>query len=152
MNKATIIENVNGFITTVITQLKHRNSMLELINNLWSTTFNDAKTTTSLSPLSKTTPLQADINYDITLKRVGNVVHVQGFVQNNASTPFAPFTDVCNITDSDFNAKALLSTFVAVSPFTGDNILLDFSNKIRITTSMPAFQTFYFQGIYFTND
>jgi hypothetical protein len=152
MNKATIIANINGFITAVITQLKHRNSMIELINNLWSTTFRDEKVDSSLTPLSKTTPLQADINYDITLKRVGNVVFVQGSIQSNTSTPFSPFTDICNITDSNFNAKALPSVLVATNPFTGDNILLNFSNKIRVITSIPAFQTFYFNGIYFTND
>lgn len=152
MNKTTILANINGFITAVITQLKVRNSLLELVNNLWSTTVTNTKSTSSLTPLSITTPLQADINYELVVKRSGNIVHFTGYIMNNASTPFAPFTDICNITDANYQAKAVLSTAVGISPFTGQNILLDFSTKLRCTSSIPAFSTFYFNGSYFTND
>lgn len=152
MNKSTILANINGFITAVITQLKVRNSLLELVNNLWSPTVNDVKITSSLTPLTVTTPLQANIHYDIVFSRTGNKVWVQGRVWNNSATPIALFTDICNITDVNYQAKALLALFVATDPFTNTIILLNFSNKITCATSMPAFGSFWFNGVYFTND
>ena len=152
MNKSTIISNINGFITAVITQLKHRNSMLEIVNNLWSTTYDDTKNTTSLTPLSATTPLVTTINYNIVLSRTGNKVFVQGYVFNGGTSPTTPFTQICTIDIADLEAKSILSSFVAVSPTTGQVIQLTVSDKLIGYTSIPVGQYFYFNGVYFTND
>ena len=152
MNKSTIIANINGFITALITQLKTRNAFLEVVTNLWSTIYDDTKMTSSLTPLSATTPLVAGINYNLVLSRSGNKVFVQGWVLNGDATPSAPLTQICTIDIAGLEAKEVLSSFVATSPTTNDAIQLSFSDKLIAFSSIPVGQYFYFNGIYFTND
>lgn len=152
MNKSTIIANINGFITALITQLKTRNAFLEVVTNLWSTIYDDTKNSSSLTPLSATTPLVAGINYNLVLNRSGNKVFVQGWVLNGNATPSSPFTQICTIDIAELQAKNVLSSFVATSPTTNDAIQLSFSDKLIAFSSIPVGQYFYFNGIYFTND
>lgn len=151
MDKSTIISNINGFITAVITQLKHRNSMLELVNNLWSTVYNDTKIGTSLTPLSATTPLVTTIDYDLVLNRTGNKVAFVGWLYNSGS-PAVGGTDICTIDIADLEAKSILSSFIATAPYTGQTCLITFTDKLTISSSLAVGQYFYFSGTYFTND
>lgn len=152
MNKSTIISNINGFITALITQLKTRNAFLEVVTNLWSTIYDDTKQSTSLTPLDATTPLLANVNYNLVLSRSGNKVFVQGWVFNAGTIPTTAFAQICTIDIAELESKEVLASFVAISPTTNDAIQLAFSDKLTAYSSIPVGQYFYFNGIYFTND
>lgn len=71
MTKADLISTVNGFITATITFVKHRNSMLSLINELFQTTTNQLLATGS-------NVFYLNLNY----KKQGNLTHLSGTIQN----------------------------------------------------------------------
>ena len=89
--KSGLISAVNGFITSVVSNVKHRNSMLELINEFFPTTVTDDETTTNVI-----TKVYANIEYDLKFKKIGNTVYVNGTIKNIGTT---------------FNAGETLATF-----------------------------------------
>ena len=69
--KAGLISAINGFITSVVNITKHRNSMLELVNELYPATLTDDQSTTNVF-----TATQAGvIGYQFTFKKRGNMVY-----------------------------------------------------------------------------
>ena len=69
--KSGIITAINGFITSVVDITKHRNSMLELVNELWQT--------------SNIQLVQSGTNLfwcNLTYKKVGNLVFLSGSITN----------------------------------------------------------------------
>lgn len=72
--KSGLISAINAQITAVITQAKHRLSMLEVVNELFPTTTNYALETGS-----------EVLWYNLNFKKIGSVVYVDGYVQSKYS-------------------------------------------------------------------
>ena len=119
--KAGLISAVNGFITSVVNITKHRNSMLELINELFSTT-----TTYTLS-----TGVDC-FHYDLYFKKIGNTVYVEGTAQSKfpfivySPTIFTipagiyrPIRNVFFIAGAELNAQKITPKNVNIISSTG---------------------------------
>ena len=70
--KSTLITAVNGFIASVVSIAKHRNSMLELINTLFQTTY-----------VMSNVAGPDQFTYTLRFKKIGNVIWVDGTVKNS---------------------------------------------------------------------
>jgi len=89
--KSGLISAVNGFITSVVSVVKHRNSMLEVINELFPTVTQQNEASTSI--ITKTYSLAV---YDIDFKKQGNLVTATGEI---------------SVTGTSINANTILCTF-----------------------------------------
>ena len=152
MNKSTIISNINGFITSVITYLKHRNSMLELINVFWATIITNTKNTTSLTPQSITSTTYTWLNYSIDVKREGNKVFIKGWIENKSTFTYGGFV-AFTFTNSLYDSKTGNDTIMVLNDDTGNSLLVSFaSSNLYVTGSMPINKKYYINGFYYTND
>ena len=152
MNKSTLISTINGFITSVITYIKHRNSMLELINVFWSTIITNTKTTTSLTPQSITSTTFTWLNYSIDVKREGNKVFIKGWIENKSTFTYGGFV-AFTFTDSLYYGKTLNDTILILVNDTGSGLYCSVNNdNFYVTGSMPPNKKYYINGFYYTND
>lgn len=154
MNKSTILSTINGFLTAVITQAKVRSSHSTIVDNLWTAPIENAKITSSLTPLSITTPLNADINYSVTVKRVGNIVYISGYI-TNAGVSTISSSDILEFTDTDFNGRtSTYNSFIATntSIYTDNALLGVDGTKLKLYSPLPVGSIYRFNAYYFTND
>jgi len=79
--KTSLLTTINGFITSVITQTKHRSSMSAVVDEIYPTQVTDSQTSETY-----TTKAGTNINYSITVIKSGNIAHVKGTVTNNTSS------------------------------------------------------------------
>lgn len=70
--KSNLITSINTQITAIVTIVKHRLSMLEVVNELFPTTDNYVLAT-------------GDHQYNLHFTKSGNFCHVQGFIKNGAA-------------------------------------------------------------------
>jgi hypothetical protein len=98
--KSGLIASVNGFITSVITQLKLRNGFLDIINELFQTTTIQTRTSGS-----------DGFYYILRYKKIGNIVFIDGWIKNNTGT-FVNAVPMVTIPDSLFYAKTGQDTTV----------------------------------------
>jgi len=142
MNKATLISTINGFLTAVITQLKHRNSMLEIINTLFQTTY-----------VLSNTPAPNQFTYNLKFKKIGNIVHVSGFVKNDFST-MQGSTIVATIGNSLYNCKTANDVILNVTGTTSlqNGLLSVAENNLFLITNIGIGNTIIINGHYQTND
>ena len=76
--KAGLLATINGFITAVITQAKHRSSMSAVVDEIYPTEVTDNQTTQTY-----TTKAGTNLNYTITIVKSGNIAHISGIITNN---------------------------------------------------------------------
>jgi len=120
--KANLITSINGFLTSVVTILKHRDSMLEVVNELYPTTIEDV-----YSSLTETTTITSKFTtgfyYTLDFKKVGNTVFVNGFVRNSTGSIFSGV--ILTLTNSEYYVK------------TGKNysIFSNLSNNLTLTSA-----------------
>jgi hypothetical protein len=119
--KANLITAINGFITAVVNITKHRNSMLEVVNELYPATIQEvysSLTETTTITLKSTTAMY----YSLDFKKVGNTVFVNGFVRNSTGSIYSG--TILSITNSEYNVK------------TGKNfsIFSNLSNNLTLTS------------------
>lgn len=140
--KAGLISAVNGYITAVITQLKHRNSMLEIINELFQTTH-------TMSNVSAPNQL----TYNLKFKKIGNLVWVDGTVKNEYTIAIGN-TNLVTIDNSLFFAKTGQDTkgFVVGENSLSNGIINFTTDKIFIVTNIGAGNTIRINNHYQTND
>jgi hypothetical protein len=144
--KSGLIASVNGFITAVINTTKHRNSMLELINELFQTT-----TTQTIS--SGTNVFWCSLRY----KKIGNLIYIDGTITSKY-TQAVEDLDLITIPNSLFFAKTGQSTSSGAVSTTPTSIaqtvtLITFAvDKISLLGSISPNQTIYINSHYQTND
>ena len=71
--KSALISAINGFITSVVNITKHRNSMLEVVNELYPSKVSDNSTDETY-----TTQTNANITYGIQIVKQGRSVRIDG--------------------------------------------------------------------------
>jgi hypothetical protein len=78
--KAGLLATINGFITAIITQAKHRSSMSAVVDELYQNSVADS----SASQIY-TTKSGAILLYDVNIHKSGNVCHIKGSIENSTT-------------------------------------------------------------------
>jgi hypothetical protein len=149
--KANLISAVNGFITAIVNIAKHRNSMLEVVNELYGNQVNDTQATTNV-----VTRNFAASTYNLTFTKTGRMVYVYGSIRND-STSIPNNRIIADITNSEFAPQSGQQfRIVGFSDLDNDNIPFIFENidnapKIRNYKIVPISQQFFINGFYLTN-
>ena len=140
--KSALITAVNGFITAVQSIANHRLSMLEIINELFSTT-------TTQVVNSGSNVFYCSLNY----RKTGNKVYVHGWVQNKYIVSKVG-TNLITFPNSVFYAKTGEETnWVGITEDTSANVLISFSSTtIYLIGVLVANQKIYINTTYITND
>jgi hypothetical protein len=149
--KSALISAVNGFITSIVNITKHRNSMLEVVNELYgSNQLNDTQATTNVITL-----VLSDALYNLTFTKTGRMVHVYGFIKRNtASIPNN--TIIASITNAEF-APQTGKQFRINGFFDGSNNIVPFvfenttTPQIKNFKLVPLTEDYYINGFYLTN-
>tara|TARA_R110000868_G_scaffold277064_1_gene536919 strand:+ start:167 stop:628 length:462 start_codon:yes stop_codon:yes gene_type:complete len=149
--KSALISAVNGFITSIVNITKHRNSMLEVVNELYgSNQLNDTQATTNVITLVLT-----DALYNLTFTKTGRMVHVYGYIRKNtANIPSS--TVIASITNSEFEPQTG-KQFRINGYFDGSNNIIPFvfenvsAARIRNFKLIPATEEYFLNGFYLTN-
>jgi|688.fasta_scaffold314567_2 hypothetical protein len=144
--KAGLISAINGFITSVVNITKHRNSMLELVNELFQTTTIQTITT-------GTDVFWCSLRY----KKIGNIVFIDGSITSKY-TQAVENLDLITIPNSLFFAKSLqITASIGLVTYTS-SIAQDFrfiyfeNDKIKLNGSISQNQTIFINAHYQTND
>lgn len=143
MNRADTIAEINGLITAVVDIPEHRDSMLTLVNELWQTT-----TTQTLTTGSNV------FWYDLRYKKIGNIVFIDGYIQNKFSIVKPKNTVAVTIPDALYFAKTGQDAFALGFPSgTGTNVNLKFStNQIILGGAISPNQKILINAHYQTAD
>ena len=143
--KSNLISSINSFLTATVTILKHRNSMLEVINELFATSNNYTVTT-------------GNIQYDLTFTKSGNKCLVTGSIKN-ASSSIIGNTKLLDIPNSLYYPKiSQLSTGVGSSSLSNsiiaftDSTFLLYPNSIFINSNLGVGSTLIINTSYIVND
>jgi hypothetical protein len=144
--KSALISAINGFITSVVNITKHRNSMLEIVNEIFQTTTTQTITT-------GTNVFWCNLRY----KKVGNIVYIDGSITSKYTQAVEDLV-LITIPNSLFYAKTGQDT-ISVSAFTsqssitqGTKILSFATSSIYLIGSISPNQTIYINSHYQTND
>jgi hypothetical protein len=112
--KSALISAVNGFLTSVVTILKHRNSMLEVINEGYNSPVNDNSTNETY------TTKPEFITYTVQFNKAFRQVRVNGQYTNILATALPLGTIIFTLKDNEF--KGSTSEFIGIGanyvPFT----------------------------------
>jgi hypothetical protein len=138
--KSALITSINTFITAVINPTKHRNSMLDLVNELFQTTTTQVINT------------GLNIFYcNLRYKKIGNIIYIDGTIQSAYSTVQSGVVLV-TIPNAIFYSKTGQDT-VVVCQTNGDSCLVSFAtNSIALLSPLTPYQTIYINAHYQTND
>lgn len=144
--KTDLINSINTQITAIITQAKHRLSILPLVNELFPTPTSYAATTAT------------GITYYVLFKKSGNTVNVVGSLSNTLSS-IQPSQAIFDLPTSELyplNENFPIIGFDSINPSENYQILISstgiFANKLAITNAIPAYGIVFFNGNYTTND
>lgn len=112
--KSALISAVNSFITSVVNITKHRNSMLEVINELYPTKVSDDSTTETY-----TTQTNPNITYSIQMVKQGRSVRINGSFTYSAAQALPANTTIFVFKDNEFkgDTSAYLGTNIKYSPY-----------------------------------
>jgi hypothetical protein len=143
------ITEINAQITAVITQVKHRLSMLSVVNEIYPTIARETQSTTNTITTKNTTPALA---YDINIAKTGRKVTINGSITNTTDSIIASISPdsnfFFNITNSEFAPSTLeIHPFFAFG--TGFNTYVYFDSNKLYCREIPANEIAYFSITYF---
>lgn len=112
--KSGLITAINGFITSVVNITKHRNSMLEVVNELYPTKVLDNSTDETY-----TTQTNANITYNIQIVKQGRTIRVDGTYVYSGLVALEAGTEIFTFKDTDFkgDTSGYLGINVRYEPF-----------------------------------
>lgn len=138
--KAGLIAAVNGFITSVVNITKHRNSMLEIINELFATTTN----------YTVSTGIDC-FHYSLNFKKIGNVVYVDGYAKSQYTyTIYDPTFFV--VPNGIYSPKRTATTTGNSDIFSTQLIVLDVSGIMFVRGAFYPEVVTYINFNYTVND
>jgi hypothetical protein len=142
--KANLITLINAQITAVITQAKHRLSMLEIVNTLFPTSDTYIVTT-------------GGVQYNLTFTKVGNKCTLSGSIANSANSIIGG-VKLFDIPNSIYFPKKSVFLF-GQTQFTSQNISLVisdgsfiFPNSFYLDGALPVFGILAINITYIVND
>jgi hypothetical protein len=150
--KSNLITDINTQLTAIITQAKHRLSMLSIINEIYPTIVRETQSTTNTITTKNTTPTLA---YDINIAKTGRKVTINGSITNTTDSIIASVSADGNyffeITNSEYYPSTL-----EIQPFftfgTGFSSYLFFDSNKIYCREIPANEVSYFSITYFTQN
>jgi len=139
--KTNLITAINGFLSAIVTTLKHRNSMLEVINELYPTTQNETHTTGII------TTSNANFVYNLNFTKIGRLVHVTGTATNVSGS-------ILGLDESvfDFKATEFYPNETINQAFSSGNYKFTISDKLYLSNSVGNGETIIFNFSYSTQD
>lgn len=146
--KSNLITAVNNFLSSVIGITKHRNSMLEVINNIYPTPTYETQATSVIY-----TKAGENFTYNIKIAKIGRVVHINGWFENITGGALSS-QNLVTITDTEY-LPFVFTQRQAIQAFSesGQVVTLGISgSSILVTTTTPTNVEFYFNGSYIVKD
>ena len=141
MTKSALITSINGYITAVVNIVKHRNSMLDLINEFFQTTY-----------IMDNGAVPDQFSHRLRFKKQGNIVHVDGYIRNDYSV-IKGNEIILTITNSDYYAKTSQETVFAINTnYLNNGVALVGLDSIFLATNIGAGELIYINTTYQTND
>jgi hypothetical protein len=141
--KTGLLATINGFLTAVITQTKHRSSMSSIVDEIYPSSISDANTTETYTTKSGT-----NFNYNVTIIKSGNIANIKGTIQN-ASGSLLPPQNIFAWKENEYKAISGLGTSIN---FESEGIRYSISSSgLALLTAMPngtynfEFQTYITQ-------
>ena len=149
--KTSLLTTINGFITAVITQAKHRSSMSAVVDEIYPSNVNDSQATETY-----TTKAGTSINYSIRITKSGNIAHIKGEIRNT-TTGILPSQNVFTWKDNEFRPKSGINDvyFDAYNANNNSTARLFLSNNVLFISSsiIPSSTNFVFDfKTYITQD
>lgn len=139
--KADLITSINTQITSVINVVKHRLSMLPIINELFQTT--------ATYTLSSGTDV---FTYKLRFKKIGNIVFLDGYITNKYTVPKSA-QNIYSIPNSLYYGKTSEDTVCVVPTANGTYANVSISgNVIYLIGTLGINETLRFNIHYQTND
>lgn len=117
--KSGLIAAVNGFITSLITQTKHRDSMLEVINELYPTKVLDSNSTETYTTKNGTV-----ITYSVQIVKQGRSVRINGSYNNTSALAIPVETTIFTFKTNEFigDTSYYLGNNVEYTPYLIKNL------------------------------
>lgn len=117
--KNGLITAVNGFITSLITQTKHRDSMLEVINELYPTKVLDSNLTETYTTKNGTV-----ITYSVQIVKQGRSVRINGSYNNTSALAIPVGTTIFTFKTNEFigDTSYYLGNNVEYTPYLIKNL------------------------------
>lgn len=117
--KSGLIAAVNGFITSLITQTKHRDSMLEVINELYPTKVLDSNSTETYTTKNGTV-----ITYSVQIVKQGRSVRINGSYNNTSALAIPVGTTIFTFKTNEFigDTSYYLGNNVEYTPYLIKNL------------------------------
>lgn len=151
--KAQIQAKINQITTGGLNTAVEAVEVWQIIaDELFSPIVSNSKTTTSLTPQSISSTTHTWLNYNINVKKEGNVVKITGWLENKSSSLQTGFTAL-TFSDSQYNARTGLDT-VAPAPANDDSVIqVSYSGTgIYVISTMIPNTTYRINHFYYTND
>lgn len=141
MTKSALITSINGYITSVVNIVKHRNSMLDLINEFFQTAY-----------IMDNGAVPDQFSHRLRFKKQGNLINVDGYIRNDYSV-IKGNEILVTITNSDYFAKTGQETVFAISSnYLNTGVALVGLSSIFLATNIGAGELIYINTTYQTND
>ena len=146
--KAGLLATINGFITAIITQAKHRSSMSAVVDELYQNSVSDSNGSQIYTTKSGTILL-----YDINLHKSGNVCHIKGSIENS-TTAFQNPQSVFTWKENQYKTKATESVISFTAINRSNSIQLSLSSSgLYLNTPIGSEQIYDFDyKFYLTQD
>jgi hypothetical protein len=146
--KANLLSTINGFITAVITQAKHRSSMSAVVDEIYPSNVTDSQTTETY-----TTKAGTNFSYSIRITKSGNIAHIKGEVRNITNS-LQSSQNIFTWKDNEFKPKSGINDFNFKAFTSGGEITLFLSNNVLFMQDVAVANTTYkFEFItYITQD
>lgn len=120
--KAGLLATINGFITAIITQAKHRSSMSSVVDEIYPISITDNHTSQTY-----TNKIDSRLQYEIMIIKSGNIAHISGTVTNN-SPGWVRGAYVFTFKENQFKPKSGLNDLTFQVFGDENNIELNISN------------------------
>jgi hypothetical protein len=150
--KTNLISNINSFITAIVTVAKHRNSMLELVNEFYRSPLKETNFTNSITNNNSVIGL----TYDVTFMKQGGKVTINGSITNTTSEIIGSVSEDSNwfleIVNSEYYPSVLdNSPFIATNTIDTPTYVFFANNKLYCRSIAPS-DTVFFQFTYFLDN
>jgi len=151
MIKSDLITSINTQLTAIITQAKHRLSMLDLTNTVYPTIITEAYTNL-VTTNTNTTPIGTTHYYTTYWIKQGRLVTVFGNITNKTGASTSNESYI-TIDTGEFTPQEVINEFIAHSTSDNRNIRCRVSgNTIKVVSALANNETISFQFNYFSKD
>lgn len=140
--RAEITTAINGFLTALVTIVKHKSVVNEILDALWPT-----QLTMSATPAT-------GLQYRLDFKRQGNMVHVSGYINNKTGGIFNTGTLILTVTDAKYHSRSGTTCFIMGKSDVDSRVIhIDSTGKLSVIVgNFRNNEYLYFSGSYLTND